>query len=419
MASGAAAALHGEGEPVPRARARVRRCARRAWSRSRASRRARRRSRRSPPPRRWSSTAEASSSTPRERSRATPTCGPCAARPARCGSRSKPASRSSRWRTGARRRSCRATASSACGRCASPSTVAIGDPVDLSDLAGQHGRPAALNEATNRLMNAITALLEDLRDEKAPAERWDPSVHGQKETGRIEPRSDPPGRSSLPRVAVIGAGSWGTTFGKILADGGAHVTMWARRPELAQRDQRGQAQQRVPARHQPAARDVGDPPPVRGPRGRGAGVPVDPEPGRAPEPQGRAPARGPDRCAHRLAHEGRRATLGTAHEPGHRAGARTAIPRGSPSPRAPTSRSRSRASSPPPPSSPRRARRRPRPSPAARATPTSARSSTPMSSARSSAASSRTSSPSRSASSTASATARTRRPPSSRAGSSR
>ncbi|AZS37052.1 Glycerol-3-phosphate dehydrogenase [NAD(P)+] [Microbacterium lemovicicum] len=37
----------------------------------------------------------------------------------------------------------------------------------------------------------------------------------------------------LPRVAVIGAGSWGTTFGKILADGGAHVTMWARRPELA------------------------------------------------------------------------------------------------------------------------------------------------------------------------------------------
>lgn len=37
----------------------------------------------------------------------------------------------------------------------------------------------------------------------------------------------------LPRVAVVGAGSWGTTFGKILADGGAHVTMWARRPELA------------------------------------------------------------------------------------------------------------------------------------------------------------------------------------------
>jgi len=36
-----------------------------------------------------------------------------------------------------------------------------------------------------------------------------------------------------PRVTVIGAGSWGTTFGKVLADGGAQVTMWARRPEQA------------------------------------------------------------------------------------------------------------------------------------------------------------------------------------------
>jgi glycerol-3-phosphate dehydrogenase (NAD(P)+) len=35
------------------------------------------------------------------------------------------------------------------------------------------------------------------------------------------------------RVAVLGAGSWGTTFAKILADGGAAVTLWARRPELA------------------------------------------------------------------------------------------------------------------------------------------------------------------------------------------
>lgn len=34
------------------------------------------------------------------------------------------------------------------------------------------------------------------------------------------------------RVAVIGAGSWGTTFAKILADGGSDVTLWARREEL-------------------------------------------------------------------------------------------------------------------------------------------------------------------------------------------
>jgi len=35
------------------------------------------------------------------------------------------------------------------------------------------------------------------------------------------------------RVAVIGAGSWGTTFAKVLAEGGADVVLWARRPEVA------------------------------------------------------------------------------------------------------------------------------------------------------------------------------------------
>ena len=40
--------------------------------------------------------------------------------------------------------------------------------------------------------------------------------------------------SSGPRrVAVLGAGAWGTTFAKVLADGGASVRMWARRPEVA------------------------------------------------------------------------------------------------------------------------------------------------------------------------------------------
>jgi glycerol-3-phosphate dehydrogenase (NAD(P)+) len=42
-------------------------------------------------------------------------------------------------------------------------------------------------------------------------------------------------KAHLPptRVAVLGAGSWGTTFAKILTDGGADVVLWARRPELA------------------------------------------------------------------------------------------------------------------------------------------------------------------------------------------
>lgn len=42
------------------------------------------------------------------------------------------------------------------------------------------------------------------------------------------------GDVAMPRrVAVIGAGSWGTTFAKVLADGGAEVRMWARRPAQA------------------------------------------------------------------------------------------------------------------------------------------------------------------------------------------
>jgi glycerol-3-phosphate dehydrogenase (NAD(P)+) len=37
----------------------------------------------------------------------------------------------------------------------------------------------------------------------------------------------------MRRVAVLGAGSWGTTFAKVLADGGSWVALWARRPEVA------------------------------------------------------------------------------------------------------------------------------------------------------------------------------------------
>src|SRR5699024_9728124 len=38
---------------------------------------------------------------------------------------------------------------------------------------------------------------------------------------------------SRPRLAVLGAGSWGTTFAQVLADSGAEVMLWARREEIA------------------------------------------------------------------------------------------------------------------------------------------------------------------------------------------
>jgi len=37
----------------------------------------------------------------------------------------------------------------------------------------------------------------------------------------------------MTRVAVFGAGSWGTAFAKVLVDAGNDVRVWARRPELA------------------------------------------------------------------------------------------------------------------------------------------------------------------------------------------
>lgn len=44
--------------------------------------------------------------------------------------------------------------------------------------------------------------------------------------------TDPTARA-VRRVAVLGAGSWGTTFAKVLADGGSEVALWARRDDLA------------------------------------------------------------------------------------------------------------------------------------------------------------------------------------------
>lgn len=37
----------------------------------------------------------------------------------------------------------------------------------------------------------------------------------------------------MTRAAVLSAGSWGTTFAKVLGDAGCDVVLWARRPELA------------------------------------------------------------------------------------------------------------------------------------------------------------------------------------------
>lgn len=64
--------------------------------------------------------------------------------------------------------------------------VIVGEQLDLSAWAGQHDSQAALAAATAAMMAAITELVEQLRGETAPAERWDPAEHGQSEFGRPE-----------------------------------------------------------------------------------------------------------------------------------------------------------------------------------------------------------------------------------------
>lgn len=63
--------------------------------------------------------------------------------------------------------------------------IKVGDAVDLSEFEGRPRDATTLAAATAKVMDAITALLEDLRHEKAPAKRWDPSEHNQKETGKF------------------------------------------------------------------------------------------------------------------------------------------------------------------------------------------------------------------------------------------
>jgi 1-acyl-sn-glycerol-3-phosphate acyltransferase len=62
--------------------------------------------------------------------------------------------------------------------------VLAGPPVDLDDLRGRPMDAGLLAEATERIMAAITTLLEHLRAEPAPAQRFDPRAAGVAEIGK-------------------------------------------------------------------------------------------------------------------------------------------------------------------------------------------------------------------------------------------
>lgn len=69
-----------------------------------------------------------------------------------------------------------------------------GDPVDLTDLLTQPVTPALVAEATDRIMDALTVLVADLRGEQPPSERFDPRKAGVKPIGN--PNEKPRKRKS-------------------------------------------------------------------------------------------------------------------------------------------------------------------------------------------------------------------------------
>lgn len=56
----------------------------------------------------------------------------------------------------------------------------VGEPLSLAGIANDE---AGINQATDLIMNEIVSLVEDLRGEKAPAERFDPTAHGLRAIG--------------------------------------------------------------------------------------------------------------------------------------------------------------------------------------------------------------------------------------------
>jgi len=64
--------------------------------------------------------------------------------------------------------------------------VLAGPPVDLDDLRGEPITSTVLRAATDRILDAITAQLAELRGELPPATRFDPDQAGVPRTGRAQ-----------------------------------------------------------------------------------------------------------------------------------------------------------------------------------------------------------------------------------------
>ena len=75
--------------------------------------------------------------------------------------------------------------------------VSAGPPVDLSDLYDRPLTATLLREATDRIMVAVTTVLEELRGTPAPLERFDSRKHGLPTTGNFRRTHGDPSKPDL------------------------------------------------------------------------------------------------------------------------------------------------------------------------------------------------------------------------------
>ena len=90
---------------------------------------------------------------------------------------------------------------------------------------------ALLREVTERIMAAITELLEEIRGEQAPRRRFDLRQHRAARPAPGSTADDRTRRRASHDASrrARARGSWGTAFAMVLADAGTDVVIWGRR----------------------------------------------------------------------------------------------------------------------------------------------------------------------------------------------
>ncbi len=176
-------------------------------------------------------------------------------------------------------------------------TIVVGDPIDLTELRCRPVDARAIRDASLLIMGVIRDQLAEIRGETPPAEFYDPkkaerlarraesdqagpehagsnlagpdqadsdqagSGRGRTGAGRCRDEQLTAPAPTINAVGVLGAGSWGTTFAKVLADAGRDVTLWARRGSVADAIRATHVEPGLPARTSGCPR-ASPPPPI-------------------------------------------------------------------------------------------------------------------------------------------------------------